>query len=314
MIWILSFWMACSEPEAIDVQEDTVVESVENKAEKGPVTVMLSLTPKQPKVGDRIVLRLSVQTEEGVEVDMPPFGEALGRFQIVEFTPKKLDKDTYRYEQEYVLQAPMSGIQTIPSLRIVFRDQRTGETEEQELLTDEVSLEIISMVPEDAPLDFYPARGELQPKIDIPIWVWAFGGVCLLAIFSIAGYRVHANWQAKEIVRTAYEKAIEALAALEEQSDIPIDDYYARLSLILRRYIYARFSIPVLEKTTPEFLNIAKSSDVFTEADILFLQGFFERSDDVKYAQQEPELGEGETELSLIRRFLEETKLSEDEQ
>ena len=80
----------------------------------------------------------------------------------------------------------------------------------------------------------------------------------------------------------------------------------------MRRYIDARFGIAVLEKTTPEFIQLAQESIAFTEEQILFLKDFLQRSDDVKYAQQKPLLAEGETEISLIRRFLEETKVKEE--
>jgi len=314
MMWLFLLYFSCSETSSEPQNEEIVAEMIEKKTERGPIQAKLVLSPKSPKVGDRITLALTVEAGDNIEVDMPPFGEALGRFQIVEFKPSKPKNGSHLYSQEYILQAPMSGVQTIPALRVVFRDLRTDpQAEEQELLTEELSVDIVSMVPEDAPLDFFPARGDLQPKIDIPIWVWIVSSTGILLFSSWFGFRWFKSWQAKEIVRTAYEKALDALLELERKTEIPIDSYYAELSFILRRYIEARFSVPVLEKTTPEFLVVAEQSGVFLPEQLAFLGGFLQRSDDVKYAQQQPEIGEGDTEMSLIRRFLEATRVKEEQ-
>ena len=69
----------------------------------------------------------------------------------------------------------------------------------------------------------------------------------------------------------------------------------------------------IKNQMSPEFVQIAKESAFFQETEIDFLRSFLQRADDVKYAQQKPDLGEGETELSLLRRFFEDTKLVEEE-
>ena len=259
----LSFWLSCSEveetKESVPISE---VESLERETTLGPITAKVTLSPKEPKLGEPMTLMLEVQTEDKVEVELPPFGEALGRFQIVSYEPMKKDAN-YVQRQTYTLQAPMSGVQTIPSLRIVFFDKRENEAaEEQEILTDELTVEIASLLEEDAPLNFRGPRGRLEPEIELPPWVWIGGTLVLLGGFSALGYSVVQNRKSRAIVRSAYEKAMDRLLSLSNQSDMEIDEYYAELSFILRRYIDARFGIPVLEKTTPEFVQIAKDSDV----------------------------------------------------
>ena len=309
-------WLACSEADSPSTSKKDGVESVESIAhtsELGPIKAEVTLSPKAPKLGQPMTLILRVESTDGVDVELPPFGEALGRFQIVDFEPNA-SANSNQFMQRYTLQAPMSGLQTIPSLRVVFFDKREGqEKEEQEVLTEEISIEIASLLEEDAPLDFKPARGRLEPKVDMPIWVWLCVLSSIVGVFSFVGWRYYLRWQAKETVRSAYENALEALRDLSQQTDLEIDDYYAQLSLILRRYIDERFGIAVLEKTTPEFLKIAQKSTFFEEQQIDFLSAFLQRADDVKYAQQQPDLAEGETEISLIRRFLEETKLKEED-
>lgn len=311
---LLALWLACAQPDTS--LEPTPVEQVETREREatiGPVKTRVVLSPKQPKLGDPLTLTLEVQAAENVEVELPPFGEALGRFQIVSYEPVKEDED-YKQSQVYTLQAPMSGVQTIPSLRVVFFDRREGpDAEEQEILTEEISIDIESLLEEDAPLDFRNPRGRLEPKVELPIWAWTIGGGLLLSILGVFGWRWAKARRSLAVVRSAYQQAMESLLRLSQHTDKPIDEYYAELSLILRRYIDARFGIPVLEKTTPEFIMLANGSDVFQENQLIFLKDFLQRADDVKYAQQQPELQEGDTELLLIRRFLEETKPKEEE-
>ena len=309
----LSFWLSCSEPEITnDSVPATEVERLERETILGPITAKVALSPKEPKLGEAMTMVLEVKAQEKVEVELPPFGEALGRFQIVSYEPMKKDEQGIQ-RQTYTLQAPMSGVQTIPSLRIVFFDKRDDQdAEEQELLTDELTVEIASLLEEDAPLDFHAPRGRLEPEIEIPTWVWLVGMLVLSFGLSALGFSVAKKRKARAVVRTAYEQAMDGLLSLSK-NDLEIDEYYAELSFILRRYIDARFGIPVLEKTTPEFLQIAKDSEAFNDEQLQFLKAFLQRADDVKYAQQQPDLGEEDTEITLIRRFLEETKLVEEE-
>lgn len=309
----LSFWLSCSEPEVTNESVPaTEVERLERETILGPITAKVALSPKEPKLGEAMTMVLEVKAQEKVEVELPPFGEALGRFQIVSYEPMKKDEQGIQ-RQTYTLQAPMSGVQTIPSLRIVFFDKRDEkDAEEQELLTDELTVEIASLLEEDAPLDFHAPRGRLEPEIEIPTWVWLVGMLVLSFGLSALGFSVAKKRKARAVVRTAYEQAMDGLLSLSK-NELEIDEYYAELSFILRRYIDARFGIPVLEKTTPEFLQIAKDSDAFNDEQLKFLKAFLQRADDVKYAQQQPDLGEEDTELTLIRRFLEETKLVEEE-
>ena len=311
---LLVLWIACAESESPQQTEDVEqVERIERETTLGPITTKVVFSPKEPKLGEPMTLTLEVQATENVEVELPPFGEALGRFQIVSYEPTKQAEDDVQ-SQVYTLQAPMSGVQTIPSLRVVFYDKREDpNAEEQEILTEEILVDIESLLEEDAPLDFRKARGRLEPVVELPIWVWLLGGGILLSLLAFVGVRWFRVRQSLAVSRSAYEKAMEALLRLSQKTDKPIDEYYAELSMILRRYIDARFGIPVLEKTTPEFILLAKESDVFQEEQLVFLRAFLQRADDVKYAQQQPELEDGDTELSLIRRFLEDTKQQEEE-
>ncbi len=63
-------------------------------SESGPVRATVTIEPDAPRIGDSIELVLEVSAEEGVELLMPEFGEALDRFAIVDFAPsERIDPD-----------------------------------------------------------------------------------------------------------------------------------------------------------------------------------------------------------------------------
>ena len=70
------------------------VEEIERHSESGPVRVDLVIRPAEPVIGDVVELELEVRAEAGVEVLMPEFGEALGRFEIVDFAPSRQQDDS----------------------------------------------------------------------------------------------------------------------------------------------------------------------------------------------------------------------------
>ncbi|MEC7984572.1 MAG: BatD family protein, partial [Myxococcota bacterium] len=235
-----------ADPVPVPTEEDILSEVVE----EGPVKATIEISPKEIRLGDPIQLKLSMYADKGVDIIPPPFGEALGRFQISNFTPRSVTKDDGSKEiiQTYTLQAPMSGIQRIPALRIVYTDNRNDTaTEERELLTEEISLTINGLLEKDVAMDWKPARGTLVPKLNVPLWirVVSAGGVLALVFTGFLFYRRrYISQQQAERVQSAYQKAIEDLMLLT-QTDFGsnTDRFYAELSMIVRRYIEAKYGL-----------------------------------------------------------------------
>ena len=64
-------------------------ETLSAETREGPIVATVSLTPAAPRLGDSLVLTLAVAADTGVTVEMPVFGDALGRFGIVDYTPRR---------------------------------------------------------------------------------------------------------------------------------------------------------------------------------------------------------------------------------
>ncbi len=307
-----------------------MTEAISHTSELGPVRAVVTLTPAEPRLGDSLSLTLEVTAEPGVTVEMPSFGEALGRFQIEQFTPRqRADADgTTVATQIYALQAPMSGRQRIPPLRVEFVDERAaagagasgaaaggaGDDEVRELLTDEIAVEVESVLPDGEVADqLAPLREPLAARRDTVRLVLLFGPIGLAVGGILIWLLISARRQAarRKARVSAFERAIARLRVLEDGGLPSADqagDWYVDLSSIVRRYLEDRYGLRAPELTTEEFLHEAQRAGVISSAHRNLLTRFLEHCDRVKFARYEPGDTESREALAHARRFLEETR------
>ena len=287
-----------NEPSAIDIIEH--VQTLEK------MTITTQVWPRNPTLGDPIHLSLMVTSAENLPIQLPPFGEALGRFDIVDFRPRESQtSNQYSWSQQYTLQPMNSGLLTIPSLRI--------SSTESEWLTEPVSLSIASILPNDAQLEFRPYRTQL-PKLwkqDPKIWT--------ILILSALGMATGVFWvlrpqKTRVPQQNPWEEAQAALAELHRQQS-SIDDaelalWIANLSIVLRRYMQRRFAINALEQTTEELaLHLPQIfvQEGVSEAIYPQVMSFFMFCDEVKFAKVHYQREKVFSQSDFVQNFLKET-------
>jgi len=286
----------------------------------GPVSASLEVSPKEPLIGDLMTLTLSVDAAEGVVLQMPGKSEAFSRFEVVNYSEsRKPTAKGVRHLQSYVLQASRSGRLRIPPLRIAFSDEREEAiaSEEQELLTEEIPIQVTPVLAGERATDaeLRLLRGSLQEELGSSLvarfwWFGAIGIAGLLVLVTLLFVR-----RAKRMDEISpYERASVALASLESQG-LPdaeaLDDWYVRLSGIVREYLEGRFSLRAPELTTEEFLRVAQRSDRLSSEHKGLVSGFLADCDRVKFGGYEPGSDESRSVLEAARRFLLETRESE---
>lgn len=293
-------------------------EALSVASHEGPVQATVTLTPAAPRLGDPLTLTLAVEAQPGVRLDLPAFGEALGRFTILDFADQEgaTDAGGQTAQQRYSLQAPMSGPQRIPGLRIEYLDERTGPSDvHRELVTDEIAFQVASVLPEGAVMDeLLPPRAALADNFGgwLPAWwPWAAAGLVGLAAL-IGGVFL---WQRRAVERaqlTAYDRAMRRLDSLERrgwpQGDAA-DAWYVELSDITRRYVEDRYAVRAPELTTEEFLLEARRAPALSGDHRERLSAFLAHCDRVKFARYSPAADESREALQTLRRFLDETRL-----
>ncbi len=306
-----------SDEPAVPDENALVEEALSVQSSEGPVTAVVTLTPAEPRLGDPLVLTLAVTAKAGVTVDMPAFGDALGRFAIVDFTPSQevADDGGVRLSQRYTLQAPTSGRQRIPRLRLEFLDERDPgvAAKPRELLTDEIGFAVASVLPADQPLDeLRPARAGLEELRGPWLrrnWPWLVVGLGVLA--ALAAGVVWWLRRAEERARsTAFDRAMARLDRLRRRG-LPegnaVDAWYVELSDIVRRYVEERFALRAPELTTEEFLVEAGRSRELTVEHRDLVSAFLATCDRVKFARYSPGDKESREALENARRFLTES-------
>jgi len=298
--------------------------AAETEAELGPVHARVRLEPEAPVIGDPMQLLIEASAEDLVEVLMPDFGDALERFNIVDFVPReRIDEDGRTiYSQRYTLQAPNSGEHVLPAILIEFVDHRPDRDpapegqDAYELLTEPVPFEVASVVPDAAGADLSPPMGRLGPlgAARRNLWIWLAVAAALLLGAAPFALRALAGWRAKADAKSAFELARSELDALlagpRPRPDHPdkIDAFFVELSGIIRRYLERRFSLRSPELTTERFLEVVSASPSLTAAHQELLRDLLRQSDLVKFAHHIPTPEAIQNAIDAAESFLAETR------
>ncbi len=279
--------------------------------------VHLTLRADRPTVGlaDTVWLTLAADAPLSVQLTWPDVPKHLGPFEVVQSRhtgPQNLTPDTQRWQRAYLLAPTTTGELTIPSLTVQVQD----ETSTQALSTTPVTLTVTSVVPADADPS---APKDIAPPVDLarrglPPWLWAgLGGLGLLALAAGAWWWYRRRQRAAPVPlvqRPAHTLALAALAQVRRADLIgqgQIDDFYLRVSIILRRYIELRFGLRAPEQTTEEFLTALLSTTglIATHRDLL--AAFLQQCDLVKFARHRPLPTDMEDILAHATQFVEHT-------
>lgn len=302
VLWILAFVVACGgDRRAAKVDEPPLPEppadAIAVDTDGGAARVHVKVWPARPTLGDSIWLRLDVEADPAVPVELPFDQQALGRFQVLRYAPEGRSAT-------YELAAPMSGRHRIPPLRVV-----AGGTE---IFTDEVPLEVATVLTEKTDRELAPARGELPTYVGGGVaWGWiALAGLGVGAVAGVITFLMLRERRVRKSQVSAWELAIRRLAELEARGAPDAetaDAWFVELSGVVRAYVEGRFWLRAPELTTEEFLAEARRLAALTADHRELLGSFLERCDRVKFAGWRPEAGESLELLGVARSFVADT-------
>ncbi len=285
----------------------------EDKEEKTPITVTAEVDSTSIEVGDRITYTITVDADKDIETKFPEFAESLGEFAVRDFgSEDKWRPGGRRFIQWYELDTYISGSYTIPEAIIKYKHK--NEEEWDELLTDEVVVEVKSLLLESG------QEGEIKDisgPVDFPVNKWVYitiGGVLLLLVLSVFTFVLFKRKKKRATVappRPAHEIAREALKALKRKDYIKqekIEPYYVELSDVVRHYLENRFHLKAPEMTTEEFLNTVKDDKTLSYEHKSLLKDFLSQCDLVKFARYRPAENETDMVYESAERLIEQTK------
>ena len=318
---ILSF-LACGDAEEVStftVSEEVSVETegIEKEIQQEGLMVRTVVRPTSVRLGDPFYLELSVEADLGTEVEMPPFGEALGRLTIVNFTPKRktleqAEKPMQVHTQKYTLQPNRSGEVVIPALRVGYRV--SSDLDWEEVLTEPFPIDVVSILPTDGDLVYQTLRNRLDPlPIDRP-WVPLVLGVSVATAFIGLGVWVVGRRDDTEVRVSAYQQAIVLLNQLQDEivalKDASlVDELYVKLSIVVRGYLEGCFHIPALEQTTEELrlslrIDLIPYKQVISEQQVIEILQLLSVCDSVKFAGQTRLVSEVQSDWDTAHRLV----------
>jgi hypothetical protein len=287
--------VGCSSTNTSTPTRTPAPKSAQTHVERGPVKVSVELTPLPVYLSDEPRLVVSIDFETGVEIEKPPFGEAVGDFLIRDFHEPLPEVHGNRevVRQEYRLEPLVSGPAHVDPITIRFVDKRAaGDGKAHELETEALVIEVLSVVKNTPSLSML--KGLEGPQL-IPenrrAWPWIVGGgLAACGIIGLVGYRRWKQRRRVVIPPTPQELAASELESLR-QAGLDRNDikgFYVELTGIVRRYIERTTGIQAPDQTTEEFLREIGSGSVFETSERQRLKDFLEAADLVKFAAYQP--------------------------
>ena len=313
MAAVVLFVAGCGQKSDTIQLSSTEKNPARSAVERGPVKVTAEVQPAKALLSDEPVLTLTIEYEQGVQVEKPPFGSSLGSFVIRDFHEPMLKTSNGReiIHQVYALEPTTTGKLLIDPINVTFIDLRpNGDQKTHTIQTEALTVEINSIVGENVPsLDnLRPAAGPMALPSAWSALAWMIAVAAV--ILGFVGWWL---WQRsrRETAETAVVLSPEELALLEldklSQSGLAetnVKQFYVELTGIVRRYIERTAGIRAPEQTTEEFLREISRKYTFSREVNQRLRDFLESADLVKFAAHRPRQEDIAESLSRARIFI----------
>ncbi len=267
------------------------------EVERGPVKLTVEVEPRSARLSDEPVLTLTIDYEQEVQIDKPPFGEAIGDFIIRDYREPlpeiREGRETVR--QIYQLEPTRTGSLQIAPISMTFTDSRPGgDGKKHTIETEAIAVEISSVLASEA-VSLDDLQGQAGP-VKLPAGrssaIGWLAGLLLLgtAVLLVVWFRRRRRTTEEESQLSPRELAYLELQALIEQdlAEVDVKLFYVHLTGIVRRFIERDMQIRASEQTTEEFLREISSGEVFAREDQQRLKSFLESADIVKFAAHHP--------------------------
>jgi len=282
-----------------------------------PVTVSAKADPVEVTVGDPVTYTVSAVYEEGYHVEFASAGLNLTQFEIRDLEergPNKLENGRMEETREYTVAIYETGEFEIKPARITYWKR---EDEKDILETDSLKITVKSVMGEESK-DIQDIKDPVSVRPAFLKFI-ALGAAALLllalATFLLAGFlrraRLRRELQPERPARRE-PPHITALRKLGEidQKNLPgkgeTKQFYIEVSEVIREYIWERFGVPTMERTTHEIMSDLRAGVMHGEQ-VDFLHGFLQDADMVKFAKYRPDAPVCAEDMKRARNIIEKT-------
>jgi hypothetical protein len=280
----------------------------------GPVTAKSSVEARALTIGTPFRYTIEVTAPTGVEVEMPQIGSAIGDFQVADFgqEPNRDVAGKTVMQRWYQLVTYATGDQNVPGPVVRYRDP-SGEVQFVKVPDALVSVQsLVDAAGATPPTDVKDIKGPVARPRDYTPLLWIVGiGLALIGLLFLVMRRLGRKPAGTMVApRPVHELALEALARLQAAhliEDGHYEEFYVRLSSIVREYIEARFRLRAPEMTTEEFLQAAQRRAQLAPPHRALLGQFLGEADLVKFARHHPTPADAERAFDAGRDFVRST-------
>ncbi|MBU8893836.1 MAG: hypothetical protein KOO66_13735 [Bacteroidales bacterium] len=291
-----------------------VLSTVVNVVTAQMVTVTAEMDTTEFLIGDQVGLELKVTQPYNVFVGIPIFDEELTKgIEILDQSENDttlLENGDWLIKKRLLITAFDSGYYVIPPIPVLYYSD-TIKSEPFIFKINSVKVDTSEAIkdikmPYTAPISF----AEIFP--------WAGGGLGLAILILVIIYILRKIKRKEPILGRIKPREPAHIIALRDLSRLMNDklwqkdrvkDYYTVLTDILRMYLWNRFSVRTLERTSEEILESLKVNKFKDEEAYNTLKEILYTSDLVKFAKFKPVGDEHEKCLSGSYSFVDRTKL-----
>jgi len=283
----------------------------------------LTVEAASAKVGDRLPARIVVELPAGATFEAPDLGSSLGKFSVFSgaWSGPTSSEAGQTWQWNGFLAAFETGELEVPALAL----RATTQDGPIELSTEPLALSVTSVL--EAPDAAADTLADIKPPLSLPpeyraLWIGLAIFVALLGA-SLLLWWLHRRYAARlaaaaipedpfrrerphEWVYRELQRLLDRRLAEQGQ----VDEFYAELSQILKRYLEGRYRVDLLEHTTSEVgrrLEQAGTPQTMVEAATQAL----DRADRVKFARERPGPEAWRLEVEALYDIVDKTKPAE---
>jgi hypothetical protein len=295
LVAVFLFLVGCAGPASRKDANDAIpCETVEH----GSLKLTLTVTPKNPRLSEMIVIGIEALADPAVEVSAPEFAVLTDDYSLsvrnYRIEDPKLAGGRMLRRWVYEAEPERSGEIVIHGAVVSFLT--TPNVEKKTLTTKPISIMVLApgndqLTPDLKNLEQPSGPLSLPDDAWTPYWLLAL--IAFLLLSGLAALRLaRKNALNAPPPLTAEEWANQALSELLRQDLVAkglVKEFYVRLTGIVRSYIEKTTGLKAPEQTTEEFLEALKDKQAaFPPDQTASLVRFLEAADLVKYAGRKP--------------------------
>jgi hypothetical protein len=285
------------------------------------VTVNSYLDTNKILIGDQIHYHIQLRKDKDLTVryfglqNLPKQIEILNESEL---DTSVLNDKEFLIKKKYLLTVFDTGSFTIPSLKFKYGSQNQTDS----IFTDSTIL-TVQPVRVDTTDNIFtvksPFGAPVTLKEALPYIAIGVGAILLILLVI---YLVRKFKRKEEVVEPEKPSEPAHVIAFRELDKLKNDQlwqsgkiklYYTRLTEILRKYLWLRYDIKTLERTTDEILTSLKNTGFDQNELYKELEDTLHLADLVKFAKFEPDKKDHEESMERAYRFVKETRKHDDE-